>query len=175
MNIKLLVFLFCVDLIGYNCADPTSGTLFDIMDKIRAIEKISPHIRACSATMNINITIRAQQDVYDESTREKQQEQLRQLLEKVYQNINSTYQYDRATVLYQMVANRMHPLIRKSLNSVCHILDTKPINTACQGYRYPGCYWDQPVLEKATIVMDKITCHGLNILSFGIGYLFNKC
>ena len=175
MNIKLLVFLFCVDLIGYNCADPTSGTLFDIMDKIRAIKKISPDIKACSATMNINITIRAQQDVYDNSTREKQQ-QLRQLVEKVYQNINSTYQYDRATVLYQMVANRMHPLIRKSLNLVCHIPDNiKPVHAACQGYRYPGCYWDQPVLEKATIVMDKITCHGLNILSFGIGYLYNKC
>jgi len=147
------------------------------MDKTRATDNISPDIKECSATMNIrgNTRIRAQRDVNDKSTREKQL-QLRQLVEEVYQNINSTYEYDRATVLYQMVANRMHPLIKKSLNSVCHIPDSEPVHAAaCQGYRYPGCYWDQPVLEKATIVMDKITCHGLNILSFGIGYFFNKC
>ncbi|ACH69410.1 hypothetical protein PsunGV_gp060 [Pseudalatia unipuncta granulovirus] len=156
--------------------DPTSGTLFDIMDKTRATDNISPDIKECSATMNIrgNTRIRAQRDVGDKSTREKQV-QLRQLVEEVYQNINSTYEYDRATVLYQMVANRMHPLIKKSLNLVCHIPDNEPVHATCQGYRYPGCYWDQPVLEKATIVMDKITCHGLNILSFGIGYFFNKC
>ncbi|AOW41390.1 hypothetical protein D1Q00_gp051 [Trichoplusia ni granulovirus LBIV-12] len=156
--------------------DPTSGTLFDIMDKTRATDNISPDIKECSATMNIrgNTRIRAQRDVGDKSTREKQL-QLSQLVEEVYQNINSTYQYDRATVLYQMVANRMHPLIKKSLNLVCHIPDDELVHAACQGYRYPGCYWDQPVLEKATIVMDKITCHGLNILSFGIGYFFIKC
>lgn len=156
--------------------DPTTGTLFNIMDKIQATEKISPDVKECSASMNIrgNTRIRAQRDVGDKSKQEKQL-QLRQLVEEVYQNINSTYQYDRATVLYQIVANRMHPLIMKSLNLVCHKPDSKPVNTACLDYRYPGCYWDQPVLEKATIVMDKITCHGLNILSFGIGYFFNKC
>ncbi|ABY47750.1 hypothetical protein HaGV_gp059 [Helicoverpa armigera granulovirus] len=160
------------------CADedPTSSTLFDIMEKTRAIETISPDIKECSATMSIrgNTRIRAQRDVGDKSKQEKQL-QLRELVEEVYQNINSTYPYDRATVLYQMVANRMHPLIKKSLNSVCHTPDSIVVNSNCEGYRYPGCYWDQPVLEKATIVMDKMTCHGLNILTFGIGYFFNKC
>ncbi len=151
--------------------DPTGGlTLFDIMDKTQAIEKISPDIKDCSATYT---RINTQQDVSD---KQEKQLQLRQLVEEVYHNINSTtYQYDRATVLYQMVANRMHPLIKKSLNSVCHLPDNEPVHGDCQGYRYPGCYRDQPVLEKVTIVMDKITCHGLNILSFGIGYFFNKC
>nr|QNH90507.1 maco-A 94/2 33 [Mamestra configurata nucleopolyhedrovirus A] len=160
------------------CADedPTSATLLDIIDKTLAVEKISPDIKECSANMNIRGTtrIRAQRDVGDKSTQEKQL-QLRQLVEEVYQNINSTYPYDRATVLYQMVANRMHPEIKKSLNLVCHIPDGKVVNSNCEGYRYPGCYWDQPALEKATIIMDKMTCHGLNILTFGIGYFFNKC
>lgn len=160
------------------CADedPTSATLLDIIDKTLAVEKISPDIKECSANMNIrgNTRIRAQRDVGDKSTQEKQL-QLRQLVEEVYQNINSTYPYDRATVLYQMVANRMHPDIKKSLSSVCHIPDGKVVNSNCEGYRYPGCYWDQPALEKATIIMDKMTCHGLNILTFGIGYFFNKC
>lgn len=166
--------------------DPTRNSLFDIMNKIQAIEKISPDIKECSANMNTrgNTRIRAQRDVGEKSVQEKQlqlrqlvekQLQLRQLVEEVYQNINSTYPYDRATVLYQMVANRMHPLIKQSLNTVCHIPDSESVDANCQGYRYPGCYWDQPALEKATIVMDKMTCHGLNILSFGIGYFFNKC
>lgn len=156
--------------------DPTKDSLFNIMNKIQATEKISPDIKECSANMNIrgNTRIRAQRDVGDKSKQEKQL-QLRQLVEEVFQNINSTYQYDRATVLYQMVANRMHPLIKQSLNTVCHIPDSEVVNSNCEGYRYPGCYWDQPALEKATIIMDKMTCHGLNILSFGIGYFFNKC
>lgn len=167
---QIVVSKMCAD------KDPTSGTLLDTMNNIQATEKISPDIKECSANMNIrgNTRIRAQRDVGDKSTQEKQL-QLRQLVEEVYQNINSTYPYDRATVLYQMVANRMHPEIKKSLNLVCHIPDGKVVNANCEGYRYPGCYWDQPALEKATIVMDKMTCHGLNILSFGIGYFFNKC
>jgi len=122
-----------------------------------------------------NTRIRVQRDVNEKSTHEKQL-QLLQLVEEVYQNINSTYPYDRATVLYQITANKMHPLIKQSLNIVCNISsESTSLNTDCKGYRYPGCFSDQPTLEKATIVMDKIVCHSLNIMSFGIGYIFNSC
>ncbi|AKR17503.1 hypothetical protein [Mocis latipes granulovirus] len=169
---KLLIFMFC--LVCYSCAK-SKQTLFEIMDETQAVDTVSSEIKMCSASMNIrgNTRVRAQRDVAVKSTREKQL-QLRQLVEEVYQNINSTYQYDRATILYQMVANRMHADIQKSLKQSCPVIAQKHIG-ACTDYRYPGCYWDQPLLEKATIVMDKIVCHGLNVLSLGIGYFFTSC
>nr|WIE95340.1 hypothetical protein [Microctonus hyperodae filamentous virus] len=45
----------------------------------------------------------------------------------------------------------------------------------CPGYRYAGCFADQPFREKVSIVLEKTACHTMNILSFGIGYFFRKC
>ncbi|ABQ52056.1 hypothetical protein SlGVgp113 [Spodoptera litura granulovirus] len=165
----------CTKKICANDDDLNTGALLDIMDKTNAIDNISPNILECSATRPIPSRIsRVERDVNQQSLQTKQL-QLRQLVEEVYNNIDSTYPYDRATVLYQMVANRMHPLIKQSLNKVCHLPENERVDTSCKGYRYPGCYWDQPTLEKAIIVMDKIACHSINILSFGIGYFYVKC
>lgn len=155
--------------------DTTTYSLVNIMEQTKAVETMSPEIMECSATYGKTVRTRAERDVSD-SEKQKQQ-QLRELVEDVFQNINSTYPYDRATVLYQMVANQMHPLIKDSLLRVCPAMarENKHIDPTCAGYRYPGCYWDQPVVEKATIIMDKMFCHGLNIATFGIGYLFNTC
>ena len=173
MYLKLFLLLFCVIC---SCVEVKNDRVKNLITTLQNIPSSRPdHPSYLNNIQQLPSRIsRAERDVNQQSLQTKQL-QLRQLVEEVYNNINSTYPYDRATVLYQMVANRMHPLIKQSLNKVCHLLENEHVDTSCTGYRYPGCYWDQPTLEKAIIVMDKIACHSINILSFGIGYFYVKC
>ncbi|ACF05402.1 hypothetical protein [Adoxophyes orana nucleopolyhedrovirus] len=70
-----------------------------------------------------------------------------------------------------------------SMNLLCIKIEPKEKETVlvkrtsntCYYYRYPGCFSDQPLLEKYTIVMEKLTCHIFNVLTLGIGYYYKSC
>lgn len=45
----------------------------------------------------------------------------------------------------------------------------------CPGFRYRGCFSDQPLAEKVSIILRKTACHTMNMLSLGLGYFFRSC
>nr|WIE95309.1 hypothetical protein [Microctonus hyperodae filamentous virus] len=95
---------------------------------------------------------------------------------------NGKSSYNSSLEIFHQITNSENAnnkVVQNSFDSFClnqqQRAEEKANQIACSHYRYSGCFADQPFVEKVSIVLEKTSCHTLNILSFGIGYFFRSC